>query len=243
MTKRSPVVTNHEPFMGEDVGSGESRVIAVDGTAGSGKSTTAHTVASRLGFAHVNSGSFYRAITWWALDEGLADDMDALAGAVTSLRLELKHTPDGILPAVAGKAVSLSNLRSPEVTSKVVAIAALPPVRELVRGTIHAAGAKGGIVCDGRDIGTHVFPSAGLKLFLVASAEERARRRLLESGREPTPAEIRQEAESLESRDTKDRSRALAPLRRAPDAILIDTTNLSPTEVVEQIVALAEVPG
>ena len=214
------------------------RVIAVDGPAASGKSTTARRVADRLGFVHVNSGLLYRAITWWAIREGIDDDAKAVEDSVHALALELVPAPDGLAVGV-GEVIADRALHSPEVTARVSALSALPAVRAVVLDRLRRAGRRHEIVCDGRDIGTTVFPDAGLKVFLVAESRERARRRLLARGASLTEENIEREAAALEARDRLDSSRSLSPLKRAEEAVVIDTTGRDPGEVVDSIVRLA----
>lgn len=214
------------------------RVIAVDGPAASGKSSTARSVARRLGFVHVNSGLLYRAITWWALDRGIAEDEPSIEAAVPGLDVDLVPAHDGFDVSVAGIRPG-PGLESSEVTARVSAVSTLPAVREVVLERLRRAGRHHEIVCEGRDIGTAVFPDAELKVFLVAAVGERARRRLRQRAVPFTEEDIECEVRRLEARDELDRSRPLSPLRRAPDAIEIDTTSMSPDRVVDAILELA----
>ena len=214
------------------------RVIAVDGPAASGKSSTARNVARRLGFVHVNSGLLYRAITWWALDRGIAEDEPSIEAAVPGLDVDLVRAHDGFDVSVAGTRPG-PGLESSEVTARVSAVSALPAVREVVLERLRRAGRHHEMVCEGRDIGTEVFPDADLKVFLVADVGERARRRLLQRAVPFTEDDVEREIRRIEARDRLDRSRPLSPLRRAPDAIEIDTTSMSPDHVVDAILELA----
>jgi CMP/dCMP kinase len=215
-------------------------VVAIDGPAGSGKSSTAQAVAQRLGFAHLDSGALYRAFTLAALDAELPLDGPRIAALAPERPIRLVLGPDGFFPEVAGADVSEA-VRRQDVTGRVSAVSALPAVREVANRLLREAAAlhPRGVVADGRDIGTVVFPDARLKVFLTASPEERARRRLLQEGREVTPDSVAAESARLEARDLADASRAVAPLRRAPDAVLLDTTDLTLDRQVEAIVALA----
>ena len=214
------------------------RVIAVDGPAASGKSSTARSVARRLGFVHVNSGLLYRAITWWALDRSIAEDEPSIEAAVPGLDVDLVPAHDGFEVSVAGTRPG-PGLESSDVTARVSAVSALPAVREVVLERLRRAGRHHEIVCEGRDIGTAVFPDADLKVFLVADVGERARRRLRQRAVPFTEEDIEREIRRIEARDRLDRSRPLSPLRRAPDAIEIDTTSMSPDRVVDAILELA----
>lgn len=224
------------------------RVIAIDGPAASGKSSTAALVARQLGWAHLDSGALYRAVTLAAIDNigetGKESGEGWSAARVVSLADELPIrlvlVGAEYIPEVAGVDVE-REIRSERVTAQVAAVSALPEVRAWVNASQRRAVAEHpvGVVVDGRDIGTVVFPEAPLKVFLTASPEERARRRLTQRGQAPDPTRLARESESLAARDTADASRAVAPLRPAADAVPLDTTQLSLTEQVQQIVALA----
>jgi cytidylate kinase len=211
-------------------------VVAIDGPAASGKSSTARWVARELGFRHVDSGSLYRAATAAALRTGRApadwreDDVLAAAQGVTLVAGETTFHP-----CVGGEDVE-AELRGKAVTANVSLVARMPRVREWVNAMVQRAAEDHAIVVDGRDMGTAVFPRARVKIFLVADPWERARRRLLERiQRRPTDEEIAAETEALVQRDAKDE----AQTQRAPDAVLIDTTYLTQPEQVARIVALA----
>ncbi len=219
------------------------RVIAVDGPAASGKSSTAQAVARRLGWAHLDSGALYRALTLATLD----NTRDAWSGQkivalAEELPVRLVLVGDVFRPEVAGVAVEEA-IRSDRVTRRVSEIAAIPDVRRWVNARQREAVQRHptGVVVDGRDIGTVVFPDALLKVFLTASAAERARRRLAQQGKGEgaSPAELERETNALATRDSADSSRTVAPLKPASDAVLIDTTTVSLDEQVARVVALA----
>jgi cytidylate kinase len=197
-------------------------------------------VADRLGLAHLDSGALYRAFTLVAVDAGLplVGMRIAAAGAAQPVRLAL--AADGFRPEVAGVDVSEA-VRRPDVTARVSAVAALPEVRDAVNRLLREAAARHprGVVVDGRDIGTVVFPDARLKIFLTASAEERARRRLLQESHTVSAAALAAETARLTARDRADAGRAVAPLRAADDAVPLDTTGMGFAEQVEAIAALA----
>ncbi len=217
--------------------------MAIDGPAASGKSTTARSVAERLGYSHLNSGRLYRAVTWAAREGGWLDaDPSEFARRVEELDLELRRVDGEFAVEVEGRRPG-DELTSRAVSRRVSDVAAREPARERALEELREAGRSGGVICDGRDIGTVVFPDAELKVYLVASAEERARRRLLDHGERPTGERIEAEAERLRARDEKDASRELAPLRKPEDAVEIDTTDLRPPEVVDRIVQLARDRG
>lgn len=214
------------------------RVIAIDGPAGSGKSTTARAVAERLHFAHLDSGALYRAFTLAALARDLPfDDGARIAALASALPIRLTLTDDGYRPEIAGTDVS-RGVRRTDVTARVSRVAALPAVREAANRQLRAAAAQHprGVVVDGRDIGTVVFPDAGLKVFLTATAAERARRRLLQDDRAAGADAVRAEAEALMQRDAADAARDTAPLREPPDAVRLDTTGMGFPEQVEAVV-------
>jgi len=203
-------------------------IIAIDGPSASGKSTTAAAVARAIGALHLDSGALYRALTRVALDGNLREP-EAILMAAERRRLELRQAGGALLPFLDGKETE-PLIRSPEVTTLVSEVSAMPSVREWVNDQIRQAvyGSQP-VVIDGRDIGTAVFPDAPVKIFLSATPEARARRRLLQRGGSPaaTSEDIAQEAEILADRDRRDRNREVAPLRMAPGALALDTTDLS----------------
>jgi len=233
------------------------RVIAIDGPAASGKSSTAAAVARRLGWAHLDSGALYRAITLAALDHpgeqgagsGSPWSAQRIIALAEDLPVRLVLVGDVFRPEVAGVDVEQA-IRSERVTRRVSEVAAIPEVRHWVNvqqrdAALRHRGGGVGVVVDGRDIGTVVFPDAPLKVFLTASPEERARRRLAQRGDRVDPNELRREAEALAARDQADSTRAVAPLRAAAGAVVLDTTRLSLDDQVARVVALARdrLPG
>ncbi len=227
------------------------RVIAIDGPAASGKSSTAGAVARRLGWAHLDSGALYRAITLAVLDNlkeqaagsGTGWSPQQIVALAEDLPVRLVLVGDVFRPEVAGVDVEQA-IRSARVTERVSEIAAIPEVRRWVnvqqrQAVLDHAGGVGGVVVDGRDIGTVVFPDAPLKVFLTASPEERAWRRLAQRGDPVSPDELAREAAALAARDRADSTRSVAPLVAAADAVRLDTTRLSLDEQVERVVALA----
>ena len=211
--------------------------IAIDGPAASGKSTTASRVAEALGAVHLNSGRFYRAITWASLREGWIDD-DDFEARLRELPLTLVDGDEGMELRVRRRAPGAA-LDEPDVVARVSDVSARAAVREVVTRAVREAARGRRVVADGRDVGTTVFPQAELKVYLEASPRERARRRLRDYGREASPESVEAEAAALEARDVADSTRDLSPLRRADDAVEIDTTRLSPDEVVGKIIELA----
>jgi cytidylate kinase len=215
-------------------------IVTIDGPAGSGKSTTARAVARRLGFRHLDSGAFYRAITLAALRRGVpADEWPALdADRLDAFDIRARPADLGFDLFLGDECVNEA-IRAAEVNANVSRMASMPAVREWLFGPLRAAAASASLVTDGRDMGTVVFPEADLKVFLTADLRTRARRRLAEFGTaDPSPAELEAESERLADRDRRDSERAVAPLRPADDAIPVDTTGLTFDEQVERIVAL-----
>ncbi|MGH7605893.1 MAG: (d)CMP kinase [Gemmatimonadales bacterium] len=234
-------------------------MIAIDGPAASGKSSTASRVAARLGWAHLDSGALYRALTLAALDNLGEPGAGAGAGAgsgepwsaqrlvALADALPVRLVLAGVVfrPEVAGVDVE-SAIRSERVTRHVSALAAVPDVRTWVNTVQRRAveqcapgPAGGGVVVDGRDIGTVVFPDAPLKIFLTATPDERARRRLAQRGQPVDGERVRRESGALAARDAADSSRAVAPLKPAPDAVVLDSTTLTLDEQIARVVELA----
>ncbi|HUS62252.1 MAG TPA: (d)CMP kinase [Acidimicrobiales bacterium] len=206
------------------------RVIAIDGPAGSGKSTVARTVAARLGLAYLDTGAMYRSVAFAALRRGL-DPADADQIARLAEQVDIAVTETVIVDGVDATV----EIRGPEVTGAVTAVAANPAVRaEMVRRQREWAHDRDGGVIEGRDIGSVVFPDAELKVYLTASDEERARRRADEA----TSLHFDTVAADIARRDHADSTRAVSPLHQADGAVEIDTTGLSIDEVVEKVLAL-----
>jgi cytidylate kinase len=214
-------------------------VVAIDGPAGAGKSTVARRVAERLGYAFLDTGAMYRAATWRAITVGVdLDDPVAAAESTRAMRLELNDREGGLQVLVDGQDVSEA-IRSPEVTRVTYKLDENPEVRAHLVMLQRAFAAKRPTVAEGRDMGTVVFPSAKCKIFLDASIEERTRRRAAELQAKGIAVDVDSLREEIRVRDEKARTRAVAPLRRAGDAILVDTTDLAIDEVVDKIVRLA----
>jgi cytidylate kinase len=213
-------------------------VVAIDGRSASGKSTVAREVAARLGFRHVDTGAMYRSVALAALRRGVPlDDADALAALAASLEIDLRATAAGSRVVVDGEDVTEA-IRAPEVGDAASVVSAVPGVRAALVARQRRLGQGGGVVVEGRDIGTVVFPDAEVKVFLDASLDERARRRyeeLVARGVHVGLDEVRrQQAE----RDRRDETRAVSPLRPAADAVVIDTTGRDAQEVIAEIVRL-----
>ncbi len=212
-------------------------VVAVDGPSGSGKSSTARGVATRLGLRYLDTGAMYRAVTWWMLQHGVdVDDAAAVAANAPQVALEVGTDPQAPSIAVDGTDVA-GPIRGPEVTAAVSAVSAVPAVRTLLARRQRAEIGAGGIVVEGRDIGSVVAPDADVKVHLVADVRTRAARRAAEHGVEVADASRTQT--DLARRDTLDSTRAASPLRQADDAVVIDGTAASLDEVVDRVCALA----
>ena len=218
-------------------------VIAIDGPAASGKSSTAAAVARALGYLHVDSGALYRALTWVAVHQAL-DDPREIAAAAAALHVEWRSLPPGLTVHVDGVDDIDAAIRSAAVNANVSAVAAMPLLRDWVNARIRAVIARlPGVVIDGRDIGTVVVPDAELKVYLTAAAATRAERRLAQRGRGVDPGELAAETATLAERDRRDAGRETAPLRQPTDAVRLDTTTLTLPQQVARIVALAAERG
>ncbi len=212
-------------------------IIAIDGPAASGKSTTAKLVAERLGYLHVDTGAMYRAFTLKVLQQGIdIQNTASIARLVPQTTVRLFHNSGKSSVLLDGVDVS-EDIRRPKVTKAVSAVSSIAEVRALMVREQQAMGRKGGIVLEGRDIGTVVFPKADVKIFMIAEAHERARRRSKELAERGTNVSLDELEKEIVDRDKKDTSRTLSPLRQAKDAIVLDTTTLSVEEQVEFIVA------
>lgn len=213
---------------------GRNVLVAIDGPAGSGKSSVAQKVAERLGLAKLDTGATYRAVALAALGEGVDLDDEAALAAIAG-DVDLRAT--GVF--YSGERLHEEALRTPEVSAAASRVSAHPELREVLvekqRTAAREAQSTGGAVVEGRDIGTVVLPDAGLKVFLSASPEERARRRALQAGREEELGRIR---EAMRTRDRRDSEREASPLKPAPGAVILDTTSLPLEEVVARIVEL-----
>ncbi|HET9635352.1 MAG TPA: (d)CMP kinase [Gemmatimonadaceae bacterium] len=214
---------------------GSSFVIAIDGPAASGKSSTAQMVAEKLGFLHIDSGSLYRAATAAALRDQRARGWSEDEVLQAARGVELRPARTSFYPVLDGHGIE-DEIRGTEVTRQVSRVAQMPRVREWVNDVVRAAAAGRNVVVDGRDMGTVVFPNADLKIFLVADSRERAARRLRQRGTPTSEQMIVDETRLIDERDARD-ARQTVP---AVDAVVIDTTRLTQQEQVERIVTLAE---
>lgn len=214
-------------------------IIAVDGPAGAGKSTISRLAAQKLGYAYIDTGAMYRSVTWKFLKTHRDFSEAAVIEAALSIVIEFKQE-DGVNRVFADGTEVTDLIRSNEVTLNVSKVSAISAVREAMVSQQRHMGKTGGVVLDGRDIGTVVFPQAELKVFLTASVEERAKRRYLELLTKGQVLTLEQITSDIAFRDKQDMERSVSPLRQAEDAVLIDSSYLSIDEVVSKIVTLAQ---
>lgn len=211
-------------------------VIAVDGPSGAGKSTISKALSQRLGYLEIDTGAMYRAMAWLARESGLdLENEEAVLDFCLQAEVELV-LDNGTTRVLANGSDVTTVIRTPDISMLTSSISALKPVRDAMLSLQRKMGAKGGVVLDGRDIGTVVFPDAELKFFLSASAEERGRRRFLELQGKGVQATLEETIKDVMQRDKQDMEREIAPLRQADDAILIDSTGKS----IEQVVTTME---
>ena len=215
-------------------------IIAIDGPAGVGKSTLGKSLARRLGYLFIDSGAVYRAVARKALDERAAlDDKAALARIAREAEIRFEGDPDHMRVFLDGRDVT-AEIRLPETSHASSVVATVAEVREAVVEHLRRAGSEGGVIMDGRDIGTKVFPRAQVKLFLDASPDARARRRWEEDRLRGRDVPFHQISAELEDRDRRDRNRAATPLVQAEDAILIDTSNMTAEEVFDRVLEIVK---
>jgi CMP/dCMP kinase len=213
-------------------------IVAIDGPAGAGKSTAARLLADALGYALLDTGAIYRVMALRARERGIGwEDGPGVAALAEGLNLSFKLDGEVNRVFVDGQEMGTS-IRTPEISEGASRVSALPEVRAALLDLQRRIGAAGGVVVEGRDIGTVVFPKAEAKFFLTASADERARRRVAELRAAGRPAELETTRAELIARDQRDSTRAAAPLRKADDAIEIDSSALSRGEVVDRMAAV-----
>ena len=217
-------------------------IVAIDGPAGAGKSTVTRLVAEQLGLLYLDTGAMYRAVTWLVMNSDIeVNDQDSIADLVKGIKIDLipSQSPDLPVTVYVNEQEVTQAIRTPEITAQVSAIASQPAVREKLLTIQQGYGEKGGIIAEGRDIGTKVFPDAELKIFLTASVSERAKRRLLDLQNQGyKDIDLAQLEKEIQQRDEKDSNRAIAPLKKANDAIEVITDHLTKEEVIQKIVQL-----
>lgn len=211
-------------------------IVAIDGPSGAGKSSVTRMLADRLGYLHIDTGAMFRVVALMAARNGIdPDDQPSLAALCSGLSIDFAVT-DGVCRVLANGEDVTSDIRTPRISLLTSRVAAIPAVREHLLYLQRKMGQPGGVVLEGRDIGTVVFPRADVKFYLTASAEERGRRRFAELKAKGVEVNLQQTIAEVIQRDEQDINRDYAPLRRAEDAIEIDSTSLSP----EQVIALME---
>jgi len=213
-------------------------IIAIDGPAGVGKSTVARQVATRLGYRYVDTGSLYRAVAWNVMHVGAnPTDHMAIATLLASTRITLIPDPGSPRVRVNDRDVT-QEIRTADVSHMASVVSAIPAVREWLLPVQRALGAEGHVVIEGRDIGTCIFPTASVKLFLEADSEVRAARRQREFVTAGVSVPLDRTQQDMDARDQRDRTRALSPLQPAADAVVIDTSALSLDEVIDKLMAV-----
>jgi cytidylate kinase len=218
----------------------KKQIIAIDGPVGSGKSTLARRVAELVGYVYFDTGAMYRALALKALrSKAPFDAEDALVALARRTRMDLRAEDGTQRVFLDGEEVTAA-IRSPEVSQASSRIAVIPGVRQVLVAEQRRAGQQGGVVMEGRDIGSVVFPDADLKIFLTASPEVRAERRWREHQQKGDSIDLARTLEEIRERDARDRERQSSPLVRAPDAVVVDSTAMDPEEAARLVVKLAK---
>lgn len=221
----------------------QAPIVAIDGPVGAGKSTVARSVAQRLGYRYIDTGAMYRSVAWMAQGRGVDLKEDAAVAALAR-SLQVEFVPAGTSQRVIVNGVDATEqIRTPQVSEGASVVSAYPAVREAMVTLQRRLGSDGGVVMEGRDIGTVVFPDAEVKVYLDASPEERARRRYEELEARGVRVDFETLRRAEEERDRRDVTRDHSPLRRADDAVVIDTTGRSVEGTVEEIVNLVRSQG
>ena len=214
-------------------------VIALDGHAGAGKSTVAGQLARKLGFWHVNTGLFYRALTWKVLEQQLDPRQQSLIEALAfQVRIRVEEDAAGTQHVWLNQDEITALMRTPEINRHISLFSSYPGVREAITGQLRQIYHPRGIIMDGRDIGTVVFPTAPLKVFLTASVEERAQRQYRDARAQGQAISLEELKQAIIKRDQMDSEREVAPLKQAPDAVCLDSTGMTIDAVVQQILEL-----
>lgn len=213
--------------------------IAIDGPAGAGKSTVAKLAAQRLGYTYIDTGAMYRAVAWQAVNNKIELNNRAIAELARQLDLKLTYIDGKTEVAVNGQDITEA-IRTPEVNRVVAKVSQVPELREIMLQLQRDMAKQGGVVMDGRDIGTHVLPNADIKIFLTASISERAKRRWQELTAKGYSIDLAELEAEIACRDKEDCEREIAPLIAAADAVTVDTTSLSIEDTVKKILELCE---
>lgn len=215
--------------------------IAIDGPSGAGKSTLAKSLAAKLGYLYVDTGAIYRTIGYHVFCKGIDPKNEATVSAeLPTIQVELTYGEDGLQHMLLNGQDVTKEIRLPEISMYASAVSAHPPVRAFLLEMQRQLARTSNVIMDGRDIGTVVLPDARVKVYLTASAEERARRRCLELEQRGTPEPFEKVLKEIEERDWNDSHRAVAPLRQAEDAVLLDTTELNFEESEEALLKIIE---
>ena len=215
--------------------------IAIDGPSGAGKSTLAKSLAARLGYLYVDTGAIYRTIGYYAFSNGIdPKDETAVVASLPEIRVEMTYGDDGLQHMLLNGADVTKEIRLPEISMYASAVSAHPGVRTFLLEMQRQLARTNNVIMDGRDIGTVVLPDAKVKVYLTATSEERARRRCLELEQRGTPEPFEKVLKEIEERDWNDSHRAVAPLRQAEDAVLLDTTELNFEQSEEALLKIIE---
>ena len=212
--------------------------VAIDGPAGSGKSSVADIVAKRLGYLHIDTGALYRAVAYYALKKGINfEDEDEVAESLHNVKIEIVSA-NGTQKTVLNGKVLGEELRMSDVSKAASKVAGYGEVRDFLLKTQRECAEKNNVVMDGRDIGTVILPNADVKIFLTASAEERAKRRFLQNASQDQKDSYEDILEMINKRDKDDMNRAISPLKMAEDAVLVDTSNFNFDQTVERVIEI-----
>lgn len=221
-----------EPLAGKRL---RGLIIAIDGPAAAGKSTLAKRLARELSYVYLDTGAMYRALAWRVMEEGIDPGDEREMGRILQ-QIRIRLIEQAGQPRVLVNEVDVTeSIRAPEVSQTASKVSTLKVVRDRMVELQRAMGAQGGVVVEGRDIGTVVFPAADVKIYLDAAPEERARRRFAELGTQSRQVTLEQTVEEMKERDRRDQERAVAPLRKAEDALVVDSSRLSAEAVVERV--------
>lgn len=214
-------------------------IIAIDGPAGSGKSTAAKNIAQKLGFTYLDTGAMYRAITYMALQKGIANDNNAVIELARKISLNLKFE-NGVTRVFVNGTEITEEIRKPEVNAKVSDISKIPEVRAEMVKIQKRIGAEGNVIAEGRDVTTVVFPDADFKIYMIASIDERARRRFKEFQEKNVSISLEEVKANLQMRDDIDSNRSVSPLKKADDAYEFDNSNVPIAEELELLLKKIE---